>query len=63
MTAGTAAEQQARNNPRRGAGHMKTPSAGYGMMGRAWAILGMQNEIDPKDGGSKGRVEIVESDV
>jgi dynactin 1 len=56
-------EQQGRNNPRRGAGHIKTPSSGYGMMGRAWAILGMQNEIDPKDGGGKGRVEIVESDV
>ncbi|EED13205.1 dynactin, putative [Talaromyces stipitatus ATCC 10500] len=51
-------EQQAkRRAPPRG--HAKTPSAGFGMMGRAWTILGMQNEVDGKEGGI---VEIV-SDV
>lgn len=37
-------------------GHAKTPSAGFGMMGRAWAILGMQNESEGKEA---GKVEIV----
>jgi dynactin 1 len=52
-------EQQAKRHLPRGSGHAKTPSAGYGMMGRAWTILGMQNGMDRKEG---GKIEIV-SDV
>lgn len=52
-------QQQAKRRAGGHRGHAKTPSAGFGMMGRAWTILGMQNEGDGKEG---GRVEIV-SDV
>ncbi|OKL58004.1 hypothetical protein UA08_06690 [Talaromyces atroroseus] len=52
-------EQQFKRHLPRGSGHAKTPSAGYGMMGRAWTILGMQSGIDRKEA---GKVEIV-SDV
>ncbi|KAE8555658.1 hypothetical protein EYB25_000356 [Talaromyces marneffei] len=52
-------QQQAKRRAPGHRGHAKTPSAGFGMMGRAWRILGMQNEADGKEG---GRVEIV-SDV
>lgn len=52
-------QQQAKSRAAGRRGHAKTPSAGFGMMGRAWTILGMQNDGDGKEG---GKVEIL-SDV
>jgi dynactin 1 len=56
------ARKQAQEKPA-GACHGHTKSVGYGMMGRAWRILGMQGELDAKNQSEEpGQVQIVSSE-